>query len=178
MKNPKPAFWNIERLFAFSAVMISLATFGIYFYQTRLILKEQRASTMPYVMIGYSLPDGFHFRVDVVNNGLGPAFVEEVNVYDSTGKKYPNIDLSNYFGSIDTSGVKKRFSTSSILDGIVIPVNHSMIHIEAQDKPTGDYFIKTFWEKKPINLEIVYSSIYGERWSVKGGFTKPVKISE
>jgi hypothetical protein len=38
-----------------------------------------------------------------------------------------------------------------------------------------DYFWNT---DKPIELEIIYSSIYGEKWITRGNFKRPKKIDD
>ncbi len=77
--------------------------------------------------------------------------------------------------------------TSNINIATLIPASGSINTIERnmnkdeskrenlkQAEKLRDYF----WTEKPIELEIIYSSIYGERWRMRGGFTRPKKIEE
>ena len=93
--NLKPKFWNSDKIVSISAILISLATMAIYLYQTHLIKKQQNASVMPYIRIMYSF-DNDRFEVLVLNEGLGPAFIDEVNTY-YMGKKYAHHDIPDFF---------------------------------------------------------------------------------
>ncbi len=173
--NLKPKFWNADKIVSFSAILISLATMGVYIYQTHLIQKQQHASVMPYLMIGYSHHSNEHFNVEITNNGLGPAFVEEVNVYFQ-GKKYPNTDLGVFFYDYNFKRDTLSFGNSSIIIGTLIPSGKTIVNVEANDRKNADKFNKYFRNDEPLKLEIIYSSVYGERWRARGGFTRPEKL--
>jgi hypothetical protein len=173
----KPTFWNADKIVSFSAILISLATMGVYIYQTHLIQKQQHASVMPYLTIGYSHHNENHFSVEIVNNGLGPALVEEVSVYYE-GKKYKNCDLGVFFYNYNPQKDSLNFSNSSMMSGMLIPAGKTIINIEAYNKNGSEKMQGYFWNEEPLKLEINYSSIYGERWQTKGGFTRPKKLED
>jgi hypothetical protein len=185
--NLKPKFWNADKIVSFSAILISLATMGVYIYQTHLIQKQQNASVMPYLMIGFSKYNDYHFVVQVKNDGLGPAFVEEVNVYYK-GKKYENYDLPNFFRRISPMKDSVIINmTSNINNSTLIPANATINTIERsqvknqsskENIKQADKLSSYFWTEHPVELEIIYSTIYGERWKTRGGFTRPTKLDD
>jgi hypothetical protein len=180
--NLRPKFWNADKIVSFSAILISLATMGVYIYQTHLIQKQQYASVMPYLMATASRYGEEHFSVELHNDGLGPAFVEKVNVH-YLGKKYENVDLANFFSSFDPNRTKRkawRTTTSSIIDGQLFPAGHTIKMIEiSKDSVSAQQLRDYFWDTdKPIELEITYSSIYGEKWVMRGNFKRPKKLED
>jgi hypothetical protein len=180
--NLKPKFWNADKIVSFSAILISLATMGVYIYQTHLIQKQQHASVMPYLMTTTSRFGDDHFLVELHNNGLGPAFVEEVNVY-YLGKKYKDSDLATFFSNLDPNRNKRKEwygSTSTVLNGQLYPAGHVVKMIEISKDTTAAHQLRDyFWgTDKPIELEITYSSIYGEKWVMRGNFKRPQKIED
>ena len=178
----KPKFWNADKIVSFSAILISLATMAIYLYQTHLIQKQQHASVMPYLMTTTSRYGDDHFCVELHNDGLGPAFIEEVNIY-YLGKKYAKTDLATFFSESDPNRLKRKgwySSTSSVLEGQLYPSGHISKMIEiSKDTLAASQLRDYFWNTdKPIELEITYSSIYGEKWITRGNFKKPTKIED
>jgi hypothetical protein len=175
--NLKPKFWNADKIVSFSAILISLATMAIYLYQTHLIQKQQHASVMPYLLIGTSSHNEKHFSFGVENNGLGPALIEEINVI-FRGKKYKNCDLSDFFYGYNPQKDTLNFSNGDISAGMLIPSGKTMINVEAYDKNSATKMKLYFWSERTLNVEIVYSSIYGEKWIVSTKDIRPKKIEE
>jgi hypothetical protein len=180
--NSKPKFWNADKIVSFSAILISLATMGVYIYQTHLIQKEQYASVMPYLMIGSSHHNEGHFMVQLSNDGLGPAMIEEVKVHFQN-KVYPNCDLSTFFFSknpIKKDSLMNVFSYGNVGSGMFIPANKLITLIEInENKEMATKLSNYFWStQSPVELEIIYSSIYGEKWTVRGMVKKPIKLED
>jgi hypothetical protein len=176
--NQKPKFWNADKIVSLSAILISLATMAIYLYQTHLIIKQQHASVMPYLMVGQSSLNDNHMMVNLQNNGLGPAFVEKLNVYYQ-GKKYENCDLAVFFERYNKKDTI-RFGWSNIIVGQLIPANKDIeMLVISNNKKEATKLKKYFWGMdKPVELEIIYTSIYGDKWKIKGNFTRPEKIDD
>jgi hypothetical protein len=174
----KNTFWNADKIVSLSAILISLATMGIYLYQTHLIKKQQFASVMPYLMTSLSAYNNNHFLVEVYNNGLGPAFVEQVNVkYE--GKSYQDCDLPTFFGRYNKKDTINNMTWSNIISGQLIPSGNVIKTVEINNnRKEAQKLQKYFWTDKPVELEITYSSIYGEKWIVKGSFAKPQKLDD
>ena len=174
----KPKFWNADKIVSFSAILISLATMAIYLYQTHLIQKQQHASVMPYLRMEYAYYEGgFDFRVS--NEGLGPAFIEEVNTYYK-GKKYSNTDISgfylNTYSKIDTT--INSMNLTGIGKPMLMPAGKTLdLFWRHNDTKMAPKLYKLF-SSKDLVLEIKYSSIYENKWVVKGVSSKPTKIED
>ena len=173
--NLKPKFWNADKIVSFAAILISLATMGVYIYQTHLIQKQQHASVMPYLRMGYSF-DSNRFEFIIFNEGLGPASIEEVNTYFE-GKKY-RYDVSEFFRGEYLKRDTLYPSTSSIEEAMffaagkritLLSINNSVENAEK----LGDLFFS-----KKLEMEVIYSSVYGDKWITKGVGTRPKKLED
>jgi hypothetical protein len=178
----KPKFWNADKIVSLSAILISLATMTIYLYQTHLIQKQQDASVMPYLMISTSLSQK-HFVVNLSNNGLGPAMIEKVNVYYKN-KMYEDVDLPTFFLKSNPnkkdSLIMKGIGYSNIGKGQLIPSGNIISILEVNNNRDKAILMNNyFWEiNQPVELEITFTSIYGEKWSVRGMESRPQKIED
>ena len=180
--NLKPKFWNADKIVSFSAILISLATMAIYLYQTHLIQKQQHASVMPYLMIGTSHHNEGHFSVQLSNDGLGPAMIEEVKVH-YLNKEYPDCDLPTFFytyNPIEKDSSMNVFAYSNIGPGMFIPANKIITLMEIDENVEMASKLKNyFWgTKSAVELEITYSSIYGDKWKIRGIVKRPTKIED
>jgi hypothetical protein len=174
--NLKPKFWNADKIVSFSAILISLATMAIYLYQTHLIQKQQHASVMPYLRMGFSY-DEDRFEMLVYNEGLGPAFIEEINVYESS-KKYSNMDIPSYFQSEYLKKDTIYLTYSNVGVGMLFAAGKDITIIsKLKDKKDTDKLKNIFFNEK-LEMEIIYTSIYGDKWKVRGAFTRPEKIDD
>jgi hypothetical protein len=174
--NLKPKFWSADKIVSFSAILISLATMTIYLYQTHLIQKQQHASVMPYVRMWYSY-DEDRFEMMVSNEGLGPAFIEKVNIYDKE-KQFQNMDIPSYFQSEYLKKDTIYMTFSNIGEGMLFASGKDITIIsKLKDKKDTDKLKKIFFNEK-LEMEIIYTSIYGEKWKVRGAFTRPEKIDD
>ena len=174
----KPKFWNADKIVSFSAILISLATMAIYLYQTHLIQKQQHASVMPYLRMGYSFyEDGFDYNLS--NEGLGPAFINEVNTYYK-GKKYAHTDIANFYLKtyikIDTSITSANIY--GINESTLMPAGNTIDLIWKHNNTELAPKLHKLFSSKDLILEIKYSSIYGDKWVVKGVQVKPTKIED
>jgi hypothetical protein len=173
----KPKFWNADKIVSLSAILISLATMTIYLYQTHLIQKQQNASVMPYLLVGASSHNENHFSIEVANNGLGPAFIEGVNVVFQ-GKKYKNCDLPTFFYNYNPQKDTLNFSYGSIISGMLVASGKTIINVQANDKKSTNKMKEYFWSKGILDIEIIYTSIYGEKWFVNMKNIRPTKIED
>lgn len=175
--NLKPKFWNSDKIVSISAILISLATMAIYLYQTHLIKKQQNASVMPYIRIMYSF-DNDRFEVLVLNEGLGPAFIDEVNTY-YMGKKYAHHDIPDFFQNeylkIDST---LSLNYSNISEGMLFTAGKTLWVVSTKNsKEKAEKLYDLFLNNK-IQMEVSYSSIYGEKWKVRGVVKRPEKIDD
>lgn len=172
----KTKFWNADKIVSISAILISLATMSIYLYQTHLIKKQQSASVMPYLRMGYSY-DEDRFEVLLYNEGLGPAFIEEVNVYEAN-KKFPKIDIPTYF---QTEYLKKDtiyLAFANVGEGMLFAAGKNITMISLKKNIEDTEKLKQIFLNGKLEMEVIYTSIYGEKWKVRGAFTRPKKLED
>lgn len=167
-------------LMSFAAIFLSAGTLFILIYQSNLISKQfelqqqqQFASAMPYLMLSGSF-DGTNIKVNLSNQGLGPAFIEAVRVhYKDT--VFENSDLAKAYPFLKKmdKNISEAKSYSSILAGLLIPSQESIehLHLVVPKELKYDLIIEGF-----AQLEIEYRSIYNERWRVRGFFGIPERI--
>ena len=126
MQSPPFSFSNLnaDRIVSISAIVVSLGTLFMIMYQTNLIRKEQKASVMPNLSIGY----GIHIEDNEVeesirlsNRGVGPAFVREIRVIE--GGKVFETDPLGYLLAQDIYNRRKSTTVNRLLPGAVIPAD-------------------------------------------------------
>jgi FtsP/CotA-like multicopper oxidase with cupredoxin domain len=88
---------NSDRLFGVAAFLISMGMFFVYIYEARLFQKQQYASALPYLEM-WNSGGGSSYRLLLVNNGVGPAFVRKMGVH-YRGKVY-NMDHVAFYNKV------------------------------------------------------------------------------
>lgn len=154
---------TLDTYLSILAVVSSFCAIGITFYQAYLQRTQQYASVIP-ILDSYNtsqLLDGSHgYAIIIANNGLGPAFIEEVS-FSYNGKKYNSIgELEN----VILQQAKLSDNTMMLSDlwkGRVIPQGEKFFLIESRDKKVEEYIRSHLANMK---IEILYKSVYGERW--------------
>ena len=83
----KKITWNSDKILSISAFVVSIATLLALLYQVKLaqnqvelVRKEQKASVMPYIEIWPNYTNKNSANLALINNGIGPAFIEEISV--------------------------------------------------------------------------------------------------
>jgi hypothetical protein len=154
---------SLDTYLSILAVVSSFCAIGITFYQAYLQRTQQYASVMP-ILDSYStskLMDGsYGYAFMISNNGLGPAFIEDVSfVYD--GKEYRSAsELENAVlkraSVIDTTSM-----VSDIWKGQVIPQGDKVALIESHSRKAEQAIRKSL---DKVKIRILYKSVYGEKW--------------
>lgn len=176
-QNQAREFWNTEKIVSFSAVLISIGTLIVLIYQTNLMSQQQRLSVLPYVTMGNMGAYTPNFRYMVFNNGIGPAFVEKIEV-KYKGNTYP-FDLYVFLAqhTEDFSQINNLFY-SNLAAGALIPaqtsVEHLLIEDSTEDSEKLHGLLNRLFEEG-LSFEITYRSIYGERWIIKNGLVAPLE---
>jgi hypothetical protein len=171
-------------LLSLSAIFISAVTLFILIYQSSLATRQfeleqrqQLASTMPYLLI-HNSNDTKTFSIEIRNFGLGPAFIEQVNVVygDST---YQNYGFPAFVRDVlrPAGYANQVLYTGGLGEGHVIPANENFTHILFSRDSAARALQHDILYNDSAQLEIVYSSIYGEKWSTRGQNSKPKKLS-
>ena len=177
---------NADRVVSVSAIVVSVATVIMIFYQTNLMRQEQKSSVMPSLSIGYGKQGSnpIKERIYVQNYGLGPAFIEDIMIIDSTGKY--NVDLHDYFKKINSNegviGIRHFF------EGLIIPKNEGMTLYLKRSDSTSQVILSNYFDfaytvdgmpsdnpNKAI-IEIYYKSVYDDHWMISSDKSIPKKI--
>ena len=169
-----------------SAIVVSVATVIMIFYQTNLMRQEQNSSVMPSLRIGYGVEgsNSVKEKIYVQNDGLGPAFIEDIMIIDSTGQH--KVDLHDYFKKINS--IKGVIGIRHFYAGLIIPKKEGMtLYLKCNDSTTqvilSNYFefpytidgMPTGNLNKAI-IEIYYKSVYDDKWKIRSDSPIPIKL--
>jgi len=171
-----------DKLLSLMAFVISLCTLYVFFYQTSLMKKQQYASVLPYLEISNTQVDGDYGFI-IQNNGIGPAFINEINILykDSI---YRDKDLINFYKDVivkqDTVLNLYNVSHATIRKGMIMPEKEIKYMLRLSNN------VKNFkkkqsqlrhWLNDVIKIEIKYSSVYDEQWKIMYPETlAPIKL--
>jgi hypothetical protein len=177
---PHKNLWNIEKLISFTAFLISIGTFITFAYQTHLIQKQQFRGVLPYLMInihtGYDSQGKKLISLELYNNGLGPAIVEDVT-FSYNGNSYAT--LYDFFIEGIYANNKISASRHEIKAGYALPAGQSLSLLSSNDAQAAAVLEKVF-VSDDFTMEIVYASLYEEKWKInyiKGNYNpKPIKV--
>ena len=161
---------KIEKLFTWLAFLVSVCTLYLFFYQTSLMKKQQYASVLPFLSVG-NTEKGGNYSFLLTNDGIGPAFINEMNIHykDSV---YKNIDVNTFFLNVirekDTLfKTSQDIIHSTVRKGMLIPDGQT-IQMLSLIKKAENFEIKQqqlrTWLNSKIKVEIIYESVYKEKW--------------
>lgn len=177
---------SFERTSTLLVIIASLGSLFIIYRQTDLMGKqfelqrlEQHKSVLPYLSL-FNTSNSDSYSYTLANKGIGPALINEINITykDST---YENHDLRKFFNAV----IKKEDSLfvnyndighSSISKGMLIPSAQTskMIIHNMEDRNKIKHLRN--WFNRKVDIEIVFSSIYGEKWVINNHQNSPMKI--
>ncbi|MFK8101248.1 MAG: hypothetical protein AB8G15_01940 [Saprospiraceae bacterium] len=167
-------FWTSEKLLSLTAVLISVCTFLVFLYQTNLIKKQQYMSVFPYVSIHHEGINTEDYKFLIENNGIGPAILEKITVKDKKGKIYD--DVIDYLNASLTKADTIGFFYGNLSPGILVPEKEHIEVIELTDKKEeSSRRLFELLSPKKIEITLVYTSIYGERWTCSNRNKTPRK---
>ncbi len=168
-------FWSSDKFLSLLAFLISIGTFSTFAYQTYLIQKQQYANVLPYLQLNYGYGHDY-FRIDVSNNGVGPAFIENLVIHYQDSSYHTN--LSPFARQMIQPDSTNTYSTSSssLARGYAIPSKESVQLLASNNKETARLLRKLFYDEDDVEIEIVYSSVFDERWKLTSRSFIPEKI--
>ncbi len=151
-----------ELIVAFAAITISIATLFVYVYQSRIMQRQVMLSAWPYIEFLPSWGPGEGYYLEIVNKGIGPAIVKQVNI-SLDGKRVE--DLFEVFSILKDSSFGD-FGYSTIEGRVIAPgekiraftIEDYDIAVEIKDKLKEHHF----------KYEICYCSVYDECWKSTG----------
>ncbi|EAY25568.1 hypothetical protein [Microscilla marina] len=66
----KKRLWNADKIVSISAIMISVMTLAVSWYQTAIIRQQQRLSVLPYLSFQNYGTGGANYKYTLRNNGI------------------------------------------------------------------------------------------------------------
>lgn len=169
--------WNTDRIVGLSAMFISLLTLITFVYQTNLMKQQAALSVLPFLSVSTSYSSN-SFQLTLINEGVGPAIIEsrkifhEGEVYDEEFHEY----IRRHIPYLDTlSGI----SYGSIDYGSVVPAGEEIYLVAAFESQESIELLASKVEEldnSSLDFEIVYRSIYEERWKITSSDQLPVKL--
>ncbi|MFK8005216.1 MAG: hypothetical protein AB8H03_02550 [Saprospiraceae bacterium] len=165
---------NTDKIIGLSAMLISLLTLVIFIYQTNLIREQSRLSVTPRLAFNSSLdtPDSVSsFSYFIVNKGLGPAIIESIEIIHE-GNRY-KLDFQDFVKNVfpkfnDYGNVIQNMALDT---GVTLSEKESIKFFTFKFKASKTApFFKYLKVKEdgvlPFDIEVIYSSIYDEKWKV------------
>lgn len=183
----KKISWNTNKIMSASALFISVISLIALLYQSylareeyKLINKQQSANVLPYLSQS-SNNDAYGFSFIFENKGVGPAFINDVQMkYTSEDKEVLEFEDSADFFSEVFNKIKAldtvRYNFSSFTKGYVLPSNKEIAIIEIINPKNSRLFLNSLREKK-FAYKIIYSDIYGQQWYISETNNTPQKIN-
>lgn len=171
--------WEADKIMGVGALLISLAACLLLAYQTTLMREQQLLSALPHLTIGNqgSLTPNFKFVLS--NHGIGPAFIEEVNI-SYRGKADDSQDLAVFFmENSEEFGSLHHVFHSNVFPGMLVPAGEELAIFEVansrEDAVKLHEIMKAYY-KDGFTYELIYSSVYGERWKITESSVSPEKL--
>ena len=172
--------FNADRLFGVAAFIIS--PFLVYIYEANLIREQaeqtriqQYASVLPYLEIWNSRPKNGDCKLILINNGIGPAFIREVKIRYK-GKAYEGDHVDFHRSRIYPKDTTFLFTSSNVRAGRVIPAGQQVELILIEGNPANEKKAFELYGQQEAVLEIVYASVYDEKWKIAGMDGAPQKL--
>ena len=171
---------NSDRLFGLTAMLVSLVTLIIFVRQTNIMDVQSRMSVLPYLIVEQSTSSSYNtMQFNLANHGVGPAIIESRRIVYN-GKGYDQ-DLFEFMTqSIPKLSDIEPYNWSNIYKGQAIPSNGKVTMIAVGQNPEDYTKFATAIDKllnsNGFYLEIVYRSIYGDRWKITNKNEAPEKL--
>ncbi|MCA0132169.1 hypothetical protein [Winogradskyella alexanderae] len=162
--------WTTNKIMSSSALFISVISLTALLYQSylareenKLIQKQQSASVLPHLNQWFSNSNG-SFKYIIGNKGVGPAFIDEVEIVLDSVHKYDNTkDLFQYIFN-NTKGLDTiPYVYSTLIKGFVLPANDQINLLEINN-PEHIQLTRFALSKKKIVYKIIYKDVYGSKW--------------
>ncbi len=169
-KSRKKINWTTDKIMSTSALFISVISLIALLYQSylareenKLIQMQQSASVLPHLNQWYSNYNNT-FKFVVGNKGVGPAFIDEVEIALDSEHKFNNTkDLFDYIFKNNKVLDTIPYTYSTLVEGFVLPANEQIDILEIKNakhiQPIRDAL-----NNENIIYKIVYKDVYGSKW--------------
>jgi hypothetical protein len=172
---------NTDRVVSLTAMIVGLGSLFIIVYQTTLLREQQKASVLPYLMIGLQVTDARSYII-MRNTGIGPALIEDV-VLHHQGREIRQ-DPYDFLLAVRPESVRNDgLSVDKVVPGRLVPAGEwiNMLGSEGNGQAMAGTLMSVFdigevpqawYDARGIPksgpdkaiIEITYQSVYGDRW--------------
>jgi len=166
---------NSDRVLSITAFIISIATLIALMYQSNLVReqnkmmqKEQYASVMPYLSMGFmGSEDDSSFELFLKNDGIGPAFIKEINIrYKDSLYNMPIIKFYTEVLKVENKNNVKLLRYD-IGKSTVIPADREIPLLTFYTNQKEAMKLLGAIGTMEATIEITYASIYDQKWKMK-----------
>ncbi len=178
--NPTPKTqWNVDKILSISAIVISFAACLLLAYQTTLIREQQLLSVLPHLSIGNKGSFTPNYRIALNNYGIGPAFIQEIRI-TYKGEIQDGQDLTSFI--LEHAEILQNDASlyhSNLVPGMLIPAGTELALLEVNNSlETADrlYNIMEKLYQEGLKFEIIYASVYEEKWKITENSITPEKL--
>ena len=175
----KRKFWSTDKIVAMTAMFISIMTLIIFIRQTNIMDTQSHLSVMPYLLLDRS-NNGKNktVSVDFVNHGVGPAIVESRKIYYK-GKTY-DMEFHDFlkaeFKEMDSVHIM-NYTTIQPGFALISGGRRNILKVGGDDRGYQT-FLRVLEElyANDFEYELIYKSIYEDRWVVKASTNEPESL--
>ena len=172
--------WSSDNWISLVAIVASIGTLFTVVYQTNLYRQQQYASVLPYLEMWNSSPgrEGESYKYILINNGIGPALIREVKIHyqDSIYDMDPARFALQVIKPLDSL---TNYTYSNIGSGRLVPAGREIALIGVEKDTINARLLRSWMgQTNSVQVEIIYESVYGERWSIKGLASEPKKVTD
>ncbi len=181
----KQPFWNNEKLLGISALLVSTMSFIVFVYQTDLLRKQQYMSVYPHLLLTNSGSFSLDYKYQLMNHGIGPAFIKDIKVANLNGDTYESI--TDYLRTKLSEKDTICMYNSDLFIGRIIPAGETidLFGIYGEERTTafglpkntieGANKLRSILNSDSLIIEITYESIYKESWTINNWEVMPTK---
>ncbi|WP_422473321.1 hypothetical protein [Endozoicomonas sp. ALB032] len=159
-----------DLIVAISSAFIALIALFVAIWQGFVTRKHNRLSVRPRLQVNYMISrQGDTIGLNFKNSGTGPLIINSLKIIRD-GKEYEFNDSS--YKNLFSQMAINSFSFNLISKGFVIPENETKWLISTNKHKESEFIFKTLEDSlNNFSLEVIYSSIYNEKfsstWSIK-----------
>lgn len=156
---------------AIAAVVVSVLTLFVYFYQARVMMKQQHISVWPYLEWTTTLSDEQGFYLSVQNKGIGPAIVKSTDLRLDDKPLEARAMLKELLGTKADS----LWIFGSVIDYRVIAPGEEirLFHVKDNENVKVPDLMN---DLKRIYYTVCYCSVYDDCWTSYGLVVKEDKF--
>ena len=167
--------FNSDKIISYSAFIVSVGTLMVLIYQSKLMREHEEKSIFPKVELWHN-PGTQVYDISVINKGVGPAIIE--NVVIRQGSKVFEVEPLLFVRQYLDSLTKEQLvlGGESLYPGVILTPNEQSYLFRLKRTEESNALINSFATRE-TSIEIYYSSIYGDQWSV-GGIGQLPKVEE